>query len=258
MILLIDNYDSFTHNLARYLRRLGQDVCVLRNDSADLEMAVESCQAIVISPGPCGPDRAGKTVAMIRCWSGRVPILGICLGHQAICYAFSGQIIRARRPIHGQALPIQLFSSPLFHGMESSVRFARYHSLVADQASLPSCLRVIAYSLPDTLASPTPEAAPTAWQPEIMAVQHLQHPTFGVQFHPESILSADGYRLLANFLDVQQPVAERPLPQSDLADPDQLSRWYQTLDHNDLLPKHDVAEHWLNTSHAQWPPFGSY
>lgn len=245
MILLIDNYDSFTHNLARYLRRLQQDVHVLRNDSPDLETVASSCQAIVISPGPCGPDRAGKCTQMIQQWSGRVPILGVCLGHQALCHAYGGRIIRAARPIHGQALPVQLLPSSLFEGIDSGVRFARYHSLVADPLSLPSCLRVIAYSQPDPFAAASSVSSPAPWQPEIMAVQHIQHPTFGVQFHPESVLSVDGYRLLANFLDLQQPSTPRPLPKSDLSDPDQLSRWYQASDASLGSTKDELNEPWM-------------
>ncbi len=228
MVLLIDNYDSFAHNLARYLRRLDVEVLVLRNDAKELFEVASQSSAIVISPGPCGPDQSGQCIRLVQRFSGQIPILGVCLGHQIICQAFGGRVVRASRPIHGRAMPIRVLDSPLFQGLSSTVRFARYHSLIADWASLPDCLRVIASSLPDVeecdqfdeLASwsvdDRPEMVPVEFTPEIMAVEHVEHPTFGVQFHPESILSEDGYRLLSNFLVLCGTPRPGKLPESDL------------------------------------------
>ena len=277
MLLLIDNYDSFTFNLQRYLVRLGQQVQVVRND--DLRLAAflgqaavapsgvcdaglqphtayvgsgraralrsspaisnsyqaaraaplqennyfgfiggigpEHPTAIVLSPGPKRPSDAGYTLEIIRRFSGELPILGVCLGHQAICEAFGGKIIRGLQPMHGRATPIRLSRSPLFEGLDSStskgptaagstseslIEFARYHSLVADPDSLPSCLQVTAWSTDG----------------QIMAVEHRQHRTYGVQFHPESILSPHGYRLLHNFLKLAGCHVAPQLPASDL------------------------------------------
>ena len=228
MLLLIDNYDSFVHNLARYLRRLGAEVVVARNDSTELIELSRRAESIVISPGPCGPEQAGGCISLVEQLSGRIPILGICLGHQVICHALGGRIIRARRPIHGMCLPIQLTSSPIFAGLPSVARFARYHSLIADFKSLPDCLRVIATSLSDEVIPTEPggelhrSSAETSTCPdplevtEIMAVEHVSHLTFGVQFHPESILSEHGYRILSNFLALSGMILATDLPDSDL------------------------------------------
>lgn len=205
MVLLIDNYDSFVHNLARYLRRLGAEVVVLRNDSSLLYQYAREATALVISPGPCGPEQAGECLGLVRELSGRIPILGICLGHQVICQAFGGKVVRAMRPIHGMSLPIELYPSQLFEGLKPVTHFARYHSLIADASSLPASLKVIARSLVDDPSNS-----------EIMAVEHQDHPTFGVQFHPESILSTGGYRVLSNFLKLSGVEQERVLPDSDL------------------------------------------
>lgn len=187
MLWLIDNYDSFVHNLGRYLVRLGMEVAVVRNDDPRLvELDLADCHALVLSPGPGRPEHAGRCMDLVRTFSGRVPILGVCLGHQAICATFGGTIVRARRPLHGKASAVSWCPSPLFEGLPNPAEFGRYHSLVADPLTLPGCLQAIAHS---------PEG-------EIMAVQHLQHPTYGVQFHPESILSPWGMRLLENFLGV--------------------------------------------------------
>jgi anthranilate synthase/aminodeoxychorismate synthase-like glutamine amidotransferase len=212
MILLIDNYDSFTHNLARYLRRLQVDVQILRNDVSELDSVATRATAIVISPGPCGPLQAGQSVTTVQRWSGRIPILGICLGHQVICHAFGGNIVRASRPIHGQAFPIDIRSSDLFTGIPSGTCFARYHSLIAEESSLPKCLEVTA-----TCQTPQRGVAGSSVV-EVMAVQHRQHPTFGVQFHPESILSEAGYQLLANFLAKCGWQPPQTLPSLDLTD----------------------------------------
>ncbi len=232
MILLIDNYDSFVFNLARYLTRLGASVRVVRHDDSQLFSLAEQSKAIVLSPGPRGPEHAGQCVAIVQQMSGKIPILGICLGHQVICYALGGRIQRAAKPIHGRALPIALGDSPLFAGIGRIARFARYHSLVAAPESMPDCLRVVAHSLDESDGDTSPAhemginyphtragtrlSSPNPFQQEIMAVQHREHLTFGVQFHPESILSNDGYRLLANFLRVSGLGQIEELPESDL------------------------------------------
>ncbi len=242
MILLIDNYDSFAYNLQRYLQRLGEQVVVVRNDAPQLLHAVESndldrfqglwdtwrgCstattpRAIVISPGPKRPSDAGCCLELVRQVSGVLPILGVCLGHQIICEAFGGEVVRALQPIHGRSTPIELHPSRLFEGLsanaengdavkgvsaKATVEFARYHSLVAEPTSLPECLRVIAWSQDG----------------QIMAVEHRQHATYGIQFHPESILSPAGYRVLGNFLKIVGCDVTEPLPASDLLDEQQL------------------------------------
>ncbi|MFN3191154.1 MAG: anthranilate synthase component II [Aureliella sp.] len=187
MILLIDNYDSFTFNLRRYLCQLGGRVKVLRNDAPELDEDL-SCEysAIVVSPGPKAPVDAGSCLRLILQWSGKLPILGVCLGHQAIFEAFGGNVVRSNQPIHGRSTPVRIDDSPLFEGIEDGARFARYHSLVCDPNTIPTELRVIA----------------TSDEKQVMAIQHHQHATFGVQFHPESILSLDGMRLLRNFLRI--------------------------------------------------------
>ncbi len=201
MLTLIDNYDSFLHNLARYIRRLGVDVVVLRNDDASLQASIERSSAVLISPGPCSPDEAGLCVELIRAFSGQIPILGVCLGHQAICQAFGGKVVRARQPMHGMTSPVLLSDSPLFAGVDSPSHFARYHSLICENNSLPACLKV---------------TARISSTDEIMALEHITHPTYGVQFHPESVLSSDGYRILANFLAIANLIPiDRELPPND-------------------------------------------
>ena len=204
MILLVDNYDSFVYNLQRYLVRLGQQVAVLRNDQLDLEdSAIANYDAIVISPGPRSPDQAGVCLELIRRFYEHVPMLGICLGHQAIWQALGGCIVRAQMPIHGRASQVRFADSKLFTGLENPFSAARYHSLVADPATQPRGLRVTAWS--DTR--------------EIMALEHERLPVFGMQFHPESILTRSGFQLLRNFLMAAE-VANVPdvLPPSDLLD----------------------------------------
>lgn len=208
MILLIDNYDSFTFNLKRYLVQLGQEVTVVRNDAELLRSNLaDSHSALVISPGPKTPQAAGMCLSIVAQYSGQLPILGVCLGHQVIYEACGGVVGRALRPTHGSASPMQLLTSPLFAGIESGTVFARYHSLVGLPASLPESLRVIAWS---------PER-------EIMAVEHKQHATFGVQFHPESILSLSGHRLMRNFLVAAGLATVDSLPLGDLSDPAQVN-----------------------------------
>ncbi len=237
MILLIDNYDSFVHNLARYLRRLQVDVQVMRNDASDLNAAAENARAIVISPGPCGPLQAGQCISIVQSWSGRLPILGICLGHQVICHAFGGRIVRASRPIHGQAFPMQLATSDLFAGISTGTRFARYHSLVAEAQSLPDCLKVVATCKTQHHCNST-----TDFVDEVMAVQHQEHFTYGVQFHPESILSEAGYQLLANFLSKCGWQPPQSLPSSDLTDGKAANWQFENpqaaiLEHTAVLPR---------------------
>jgi len=187
MILLIDNYDSFVYNLDRYLQRLGQKTLVVRSDAVTVEAISRlSLDAIVISPGPKSPDEAGCSMEVVRRLSDQTPILGVCLGHQAIGQAFGGRILRAQAPMHGKSSVIRHDGVTLFHGIPNRFQVGRYHSLVIEPSSLPSTLIA------------------TAWADDgtIMAVQHVKYPVFGVQFHPESILTLDGYRLLTNFLSL--------------------------------------------------------
>ncbi len=212
MILLVDNYDSFTYNLRRYLVRLGQPVVVTRHDAIDLSQSlVDRFQAIVLSPGPKTPRDAGASLEIVRRYSGRLPILGVCLGHQVIFEAFGGRIVRARTPVHGRRTCIHLLESRLFAGLEEQTSFARYHSLIASSESLPDCLKVTAWSR----------------EREIMAIEHRNHATFGVQFHPESVLSFAGYQVLKNFLDVAKLTVPDALPELDLVHPEQV--WQDSL-----------------------------
>ena len=186
MILLIDNYDSFVHNLARYVRELGADCVVHRHDAvslADIERLQPS--HIIISPGPGTPAQAGISVDVVRRLGPRTPILGVCLGHQCIGAAYGAGIVRAARPMHGKTSLIRHLGRGIFAGLPSPFRAARYHSLVIARAGLPPDLRVTAI----------------AENGEIMAVEHVRHPVVGVQFHPESVLTEQGYRLLDRFLN---------------------------------------------------------
>lgn len=186
MILLIDNYDSFVHNLARYLRRLGCETIVVRNDAIDVAGVRQmNPSAIVLSPGPCAPAQAGCCLEVIRQLHSQFPMLGVCLGHQAIAQAFGGQIIRAAEPVHGRASLMRHDGSGVFAGLDAAFMVGRYHSLVACPQSLPACLRVNA-----TLQDGT-----------IMAVEHVEYPVVGWQFHPESVLTEHGYELLQSFLN---------------------------------------------------------
>lgn len=202
MILLIDNYDSFAHNLARYLRQLGQDVQVIRNDEWSVKEVNQSKpDAIVISPGPGTPDGAGICLEVVRQLGQSIPILGICLGHQVICQVFGGEIVRAK-PMHGQACIVEHEEHGLFSGIPSPFRVGRYHSLVSESAVVMGPLQVIATVQVETSSS------------LIMAVAHQELPIVGVQFHPESILTEHGYRLLANFLSSCGIVVQASLVQS--------------------------------------------
>jgi anthranilate synthase/aminodeoxychorismate synthase-like glutamine amidotransferase len=185
MILLIDNYDSFVHNLARYLRRLGASMQVVRNDvMAPDEIVARKPQAIVFSPGPCTPSQAGCSLDLVRAAAGRIPMLGVCLGHQTIGEAFGGRVVRAPEPMHGRASRVVHDGRGLFAGLPSPLTVGRYHSLVVEDQSLPDALQVTARSEDGV----------------VMALAHEQWPIFGVQFHPESVLTEGGYTLLANFL----------------------------------------------------------
>ncbi len=185
MLLMIDNYDSFTYNLVQYFGELGEDVRVHRNDEIDLA-AIEALRPdrIVISPGPCTPNEAGVSVPVIDGFAGRIPILGVCLGHQSIGQAFGGKIVHAKQLMHGKTSPIHHADKGVFRGLPIPFTATRYHSLVIERESLPDCLEV------------------TAWTEdgEIMGVRHRQLAVEGVQFHPESVLTEYGHELLANFL----------------------------------------------------------
>ena len=185
MLLMIDNYDSFTWNLVQYLGELGADVHVHRNDAITLsEIAAWEPAQIVISPGPCTPAEAGICVPLIREFAGKIPILGVCLGHQAIGQAFGGRVVRAQRVMHGKLSPVAHDGRGVFAGLPSPFAAMRYHSLAIERASLPGELEITA----------------TADDGEIMGVRHRHLPIEGVQFHPEAILSEHGHALLANFL----------------------------------------------------------
>jgi anthranilate synthase component 2 len=185
MLLMIDNYDSFTYNLVQYLGELGQDVKVVRNDEMTVD-AVERLapERIVLSPGPCTPNEAGISLGLVHRFAGRVPILGVCLGHQAIGQAFGGKVVRAKALMHGKVSQIHHGGAGVFRGLPTPFQATRYHSLAVERASCPADLEV------------------TAWTEdgEIMGIRHRSLPVEGVQFHPESILTEHGHALLANFL----------------------------------------------------------
>lgn len=190
MLLLIDNYDSFTWNLVQYFGALGQEVRVKRNDELTLEEITRLAPShLVISPGPCTPNEAGISLAAIRHFAGRLPILGVCLGHQSLAQAFGGQVVRARQVMHGKTSLIRHNGQGVFAGLQDPLRVTRYHSLIVDHGSLPDCFEVTAWS----------EHADGAVD-EIMGLRHKTLALEGVQFHPESILSEQGHQLLANFL----------------------------------------------------------
>ncbi len=187
MILMIDNYDSFTYNLVQYLGQLDQAVAVYRNDEITLnDIRNIAPEAIFLSPGPCTPKEAGITVDVIREFHKSIPIMGVCLGHQAIGYAFGGNVVRADRLMHGQTSPIINDGKTIFKGLPNPFIAGRYHSLLIEQASLPSCLMISAR---------TEEG-------EIMGVRHQEYAVEGIQFHPESILTPQGKRILRNFLEL--------------------------------------------------------
>jgi anthranilate synthase/aminodeoxychorismate synthase-like glutamine amidotransferase len=192
MLLIIDNYDSFTYNLVQYLGELGAEVRVARNDRITVEEIEQAApRQIVISPGPCTPNEAGVSLDVVRRLSGRIPILGVCLGHQSIGQAFGGRVVRAAKVMHGKTSAIFHDGKGLFRGLSSPIEATRYHSLIVESSSLPDCLEVSARATSD---SGGPE--------EIMALRHRELPVWGVQFHPESILTVEGKRLLGNFLEL--------------------------------------------------------
>ncbi len=189
MLLVIDNYDSFTWNLVQYLGELGADPVVRRNDALSVgEIEALAPERIVISPGPCTPGEAGVSVEVVRRLGGHTPILGVCLGHQAIGAAYGAAIVRNRRTMHGKVSPIRHGGTGIFQGLPTPMRVARYHSLVIAPGTMPAALDVIAVTDED------------GWDDEIQAVRHREHPVWGVQFHPESIASEAGHALLRNFL----------------------------------------------------------
>ncbi|RMH81289.1 MAG: aminodeoxychorismate/anthranilate synthase component II [Acidobacteria bacterium] len=188
-VLVIDNYDSFTYNLVHYLEMLSAQTAVRRNDEVSLEdIRRAKPDAILLSPGPCTPKEAGITVEVIKEFYKDIPILGVCLGHQAIGYAFGASIVRAKRLMHGKTSQICHTDEGIFRGLKNPFNAVRYHSLVIDRSTLPEFLKV------------------TAWSEdgEIMGIQHVEYPLFGVQFHPESVLSEEGMKLLENFLHIVQ------------------------------------------------------
>ena len=196
MLLMIDNYDSFTYNIVQYLGELGADVAVHRNDAISLQEIEDLApEQIVISPGPCTPNEAGISMEVIRAFAGRVPLLGICLGHQSIGQVYGGDIVRAGRVMHGKISPIEHSGEGVFRGLEQPFNATRYHSLVIDKNTLPDCLEVTAWALDDA-----------GEREEIMGVRHKELLVEGVQFHPESILSEQGHQLLKNFLDASRRV----------------------------------------------------
>jgi anthranilate synthase component 2 len=191
MLLMIDNYDSFTYNVVQYLGELGAEVQVVRNDEiAVADIKALAPQQIVISPGPCTPNEAGISMAVIEAFAGVVPILGICLGHQCIGQVFGGKVVRARKVMHGKTSPIHHRGEGVFRGLSEPFEATRYHSLVVEKESLPACLEITAWT--------STEAGEID---EIMGLRHRELSIEGVQFHPESILTAHGHDLLRNFLE---------------------------------------------------------
>ena len=187
MLLLIDNYDSFTYNLVHYIGELGPVCDVRRNDKITAEEALSlKPKAIVLSPGPCTPNEAGICLDLIKQAAGRIPILGVCLGHQSIGQAYGGKVIRAPLPMHGKLSTVTHDGAGIFEGLPKSFEVTRYHSLIVEKSSLPDCLAITARSDSDI----------------IMGLQHKEHPVHGVQFHPESIASEHGHDILANFLQL--------------------------------------------------------
>jgi anthranilate synthase component II len=189
MILVIDNYDSFTYNLVQYLGELGADVVVRRNDAISVDdVGSLNPDAIVLSPGPCTPKEAGITVDVIRRWGSEIPILGVCLGHQAIGEAYGGEVVLAERVMHGKTSQIEHDGQGLFAGLPSPMQVMRYHSLIVERETMPDSLEIVAVGQDDPS--------------EVHAVKHREHPVYGVQFHPESVMTPHGKALLKNFLEL--------------------------------------------------------
>jgi len=186
MVLMIDNYDSFTYNLVQYLAELGAEVRVVRNDEISVdEVQALAPRAIVISPGPSAPERAGISLELIKRLAGRVPILGVCLGHQAIGQVFGGKVVRAKRVMHGKVSTVRHDAEGVFRGLPAEFRATRYHSLAVERESLPACLKITAESEDG----------------EIMGLRHRDYAVEGVQFHPEALLTEHGHRMLQNFIE---------------------------------------------------------
>ena len=196
MLLLIDNYDSFTYNVAQYLGELGAEVAVHRNDEISLaEIEAMAPERIVLSPGPCTPNEAGVCLDVVRAFGPRLPLLGICLGHQCIGQAFGGNVVRAEAVMHGKTSLVHHEGEGLFAGLPAPLQATRYHSLVVARDSLPSCLEMTAWTERDGAVH------------ELMGCRHRQFPIEGVQFHPESIFTESGHDLLRNFLNLEHPGA---------------------------------------------------
>ncbi|MCK5521510.1 MAG: aminodeoxychorismate/anthranilate synthase component II [Thiomargarita sp.] len=192
MLLMIDNYDSFTYNLVQYFGEIGVQVQVFRNDQLTCDdIKALAPKQIVISPGPCTPNQAGISIAAVQTFAGKIPILGVCLGYQSLCQAFGGKIIHAKEIMHGKTSLIYHTGTNLFSGMNNPFEATRYHSLVVEQSTLPDCLEMTAWTL-----------SSDGKRGEIMGVQHKTLPVIGVQFHPESILTEQGHTLLKNFLEI--------------------------------------------------------
>jgi anthranilate synthase component 2 len=208
MILLLDNYDSFVHNLARYLRELGEEVEVRRNDRVTVEeVRALAPTHLVISPGPCTPAEAGVCNRLLRELGAEIPVLGVCLGHQCVGAAFGAQVVRARRPMHGKTSRIRHDGEGLFTGLPDPLTATRYHSLVVERSSLPDELEVIAWTEEEDGG-------------EVMGLRHRGRPVWGVQFHPEAVLTEHGHALLANFLALGR--GQEPDPRRDEAPPREL------------------------------------
>ena len=189
MILVIDNYDSFTYNLVQYLGELGSEPVVRRNDAISVDdVEALNPSSIIISPGPCTPAEAGISVPLVRRWGSSLPILGVCLGHQAIGEAYGGRVVRAHRVMHGKTSLVRHDGAGLFHEIPSPMQAMRYHSLVVERESLPPDLEILAVAEDDGR--------------EVHAMRHRAHPVYGVQFHPESVMTPHGKRLLRNFLEL--------------------------------------------------------
>ncbi len=233
MILVIDNYDSFVHNLARHFHQLKHQTEVIRNDKLTIrDIEQMAPDAIVLSPGPCTPDEAGCSLEIVRHFQDRIPMLGICLGHQTIVKALGGQIVMANEPVHGRQSRVIHSGSPMFHGINEEFSAGRYHSLVAQISKLPKKLTVTARSVDGT----------------IMSVEHENHPVVGLQFHPESILTDCGYRLLYNFLKIAKLVEDEfSAAFSGLCKSNELKQ---------LLPVTSTRSHRLSTADAQASQLG--
>lgn len=193
MLLMLDNYDSFTYNLVQYLGELGAEVKVVRNDEVPVEALEDMApERIVVSPGPCTPNEAGISLATLERFAGKLPVLGVCLGHQSLGQAFGGEVVRAREPMHGKTSPVYHNGEGVFAGLPNPFTVTRYHSLVVKRDTLPECLEITAWT-----------QHPDGSMDEIMGLRHREFMIEGVQFHPESILTEHGHDLLANFLQQQ-------------------------------------------------------